>query len=69
MSATPPSLRPMREFDPSQPGNLHDSLNDKMIPWTGERAESWREHASRHAEGVIEWDGLLFDGWAEALGG
>jgi hypothetical protein len=42
---------------------LHDSLNDKMVPWNGEQAPSWREHASRHAEGVIEWDGLLFDGW------
>jgi len=31
----------MREFDPSQPSNLHDSLNNKMIPWTGEQAVSW----------------------------
>jgi hypothetical protein len=63
MSAPPPGLRPISEFDPSQPAILYDSLDDKMVPWSGEKAASRREHASRHAEGVIEWDGLLFDGW------
>jgi hypothetical protein len=69
MSTPPPGLRPMSEFNPSQPGNLHDYLNDKMVPWTGEQAASWRRYSKRHPEGVMEWDGLLFDGWAEALGG
>lgn len=69
MQVPPPGLRPMSEFDPSQPAVLHDTLNDKMIAWTGEHQASWREHANDHSEGVIEWDGLLFDGWGEALGG
>jgi hypothetical protein len=54
----------MSEFDPSQPAILHDSLNEKMVPWSGEKAASWRDHASPYAEGVIS-NGMasLFDGW------
>ena len=58
----PPTLKPMSVFDPTL-------LHDKMIAWTGEKEAKWRRQASQHSEGVIEWDGLLFDGWGEALGG
>lgn len=64
----PSAMRPMSEFDPSQPAILHDRLNDKIITWTGELADDWRKYA-RHSEGVVEWDGRLFDGWGNVLGG
>lgn len=65
----PPELRPMSEFDPSQPAVLHDSLNGKIIPWTGEDQDRWRRFAKPHAEGVIAWEGHLIDGWGNVLGG
>jgi hypothetical protein len=65
----PPELRPMSEFDPSQPAVLHDSLTNKIIPWTGEDQDRWRNRAKPHAEGVIAWEGHLIDGWGNVLGG
>lgn len=56
------TLRPMSEFDPSRPATVHDSLNDRMIEWQPEWVWSFRKHRA-HADGVIEWDGLLLDGW------
>ncbi len=59
-------LRPMSQFDPSKPAVLHDDLNDKMIAWTGEQADHWHRYAHPHDDGgIIEWDGLLIDGWVE----
>jgi hypothetical protein len=66
---TPPELRPMSEFDPSEPAVLHDATNDKMIAWTGELAAEWQKWASPFEEGVMNWDGVLIDGWTEPLGG
>jgi hypothetical protein len=66
---TRPTLRPMREFDPSKSAVLHDTLNDRMIPWTGEDEAHYREHAIRNKDGTVGWDGLILDGWVEALGG
>ncbi len=54
--------RPMSEFDPDRPCQVHDQLNDKIIRWKPEWAHTWRDR-SDHAPGVIEWDGLLGDGW------
>ena len=41
---------------------MHDQLNDKIIRWKPEWAHTWRDR-SDHAPGVVEWDGLLLDGW------
>ena len=67
----PPTFKTMNSFYPAQPALLHDQLNDKIIPWSATREEldSWRQHANPHSEGVVEWDGLLLDGWCEPLGG
>lgn len=59
----------MAEFDPSQPAILHERAGDRIIPWTGEQCEQWRQCSRRQGEGVIAYDGLLFDGWGNPLGG
>ena len=66
---TRPTLRPMREFDPSKAGVLHDRGSDAMLAWTGERQNEFRQLAVWRDDGLVEWDGALFDGWVEALGG
>ena len=67
----PPTLKPMSTFDPTaaraaaRPAQRQDHCHGAGP----EESESWREHANPHSEGVIEWDGLLLDGWCEPLGG
>jgi len=34
----PPTLHPMKAFDPSEPAILHDRNSDAIIVWTGEDA-------------------------------
>jgi len=68
-NVAPPALRPMDEFDPSEPAILHDRLNDSIVTWTGEKVSEWKQYARPHTVGVIEFDGLLFDGWGNVLGG
>jgi hypothetical protein len=70
-SATVPpcGLRPMQDFDPSKPAVLHDRGGGKMIGWTGERCDDYRRGAVRNSDGTVSWDGLVLDGWGEALGG
>ena len=62
--AMPSDLRPISEFDPSRPAMVHDQLNDMTFHW---RPEEYRDHYERyardHAPGIVEWDGLLLDGW------
>lgn len=65
----PPTLRPMSEFDETKPALLHDQLNGKIIAWTGELQGDWLRNAKLHDGGLVEWDGVLFDGWCEPLGG
>jgi hypothetical protein len=52
-------LRPMSEFDPSNPSMVHDQLNDDTFEWLPEK---YREHYERYASafraGVVEWDGF-----------
>ena len=62
-------MRPMDEFDPSEPAILHDCLNNSVITWTGDKGGEWKRYARQHAAGVMEFDGLLFDGWGNVLGG
>ena len=65
----PQGLRPMADFDPTQPASLHDCLNDQMRPWTGGSAADWRASSKLQSDGTVFWDELVYDGWAEALGG
>jgi hypothetical protein len=62
-------LRPMSEFDPLEPALLHDRLNDRIIPWTGEDGELFRRFARFQPDGTVSWDGFMLDGWDEPLGG
>jgi hypothetical protein len=60
--------RPMREFDPSKPSLVHDGLNDTVFEWQPERCEAnFRRYAEQGRTGVINWDGLLLDGWRPLL--
>ena len=55
---------PMAEFDPSKPALVHDKLNDKVIDWKPERYQRHYEaFATPFDPGVVEWNGLLLDGW------
>jgi hypothetical protein len=67
----PSNLHPMSEFDPSQPAILHDRLNDVIVTWTGEQFGEWKQYAMDDPShpGVVSFDGLLFDGWGNVLGG
>jgi hypothetical protein len=61
------ALRPMNEFDPSKPAMVHDRLNDETFEWKPEQYfKSYLKYAHPHDVGVIEWDGLLLDGWEAA---
>jgi hypothetical protein len=58
--------RPIAEFDPSKPAIVHDKLNDKTIDWRPERyLDHYRANSTPFDPGVIEWDGLLLDGWKD----
>ena len=65
----PPAMRPMDEFDPSEPAILHDRLSNKIITWTGDKSREWKQYATRHSVGIVEFEGYLFDGWGNVLGG
>lgn len=58
-------MRPMSEFDPTRPALVHDQLNDQTFRWDSERhGRDWqRSEPTPWRSGVIEWDGLLLDGW------
>jgi hypothetical protein len=58
-------MNSMTTFDPDTKCQVHDGLNDEIIDWQPEWAANYRQYASDHDVGVIEWDGLLFDGWSE----
>lgn len=67
--APPPGLRPMSEFDPSQPAILHDRASDTIVAWTGEEAAAFRQLAVRSEDGTVRWREAIFDGWGNVLGG
>ena len=62
-------MRPMSEFDPSQPAILHDQLSDRIIAWTGEHHEQFRQSARHGSDGIVEWNDFRLDGWGNPLGG
>jgi hypothetical protein len=50
--------------DPDQAAAVHDRLNDEMFEWVPAKyAAGYRRHADDFEPGVVEWDGLLLDGW------
>ena len=57
--------KPMAEFDPAVPALVHDKLNDQVIDRQPERhGRDFVQHGHRDfGDGVVEWDGLLLDGW------
>jgi hypothetical protein len=65
----PPSLRPMKDFNPAEPAILHDAVNDCIVTWDWERADDFRKDAVYDAEGRVAWHGRIFDGWGNVLGG
>jgi hypothetical protein len=58
-------LRPMSEFDPTEPAMVHDALNDRILAWSPDFEWSFAKYAREDAPGVINFDGLLLDGWTE----
>lgn len=58
------SLHPMSDFDPRRSAYLYDSLNEHWLRWRPEYAERWRE-ARNEKRGVVNFDGMLFQGWLE----
>lgn len=57
----------MSDFDPSMPAMVHDWLNDKTFEWQPEKwRENYRQYAQERRPGVVEWGGLLLDGWPPA---
>jgi len=62
-------LRPMNDFDPSEPAILHDVLEDRIVTWDWDRADDWRRNAVYDQHGRAAWQGMVFDGWDNVLGG
>ena len=65
----PGGLSPMADFDPTQPAILHDVLNDRIVTWDWEKHADFNKNALVHADGHVAWDGQVFDGWGNVLGG
>jgi hypothetical protein len=59
----------MDTFDPEKPAVLHDRKSDQIITWTGEEADDFRRARVVHEDGSVEWNGQVFDGWGNVLGG
>ena len=59
----------MKDFDPTEPAVLHDAATDQIVTWDWERAEEFRKRATCDAEGRVVFEGHVFDGWGEVLGG
>ena len=59
----------MDEFDPYHPAVLHDLRTDEIVTWIGELADDYVKRAKVQSHGIVEYDGRLFDGWGNVLGG
>ena len=54
----------MSDFDPAQSSMVHDSLNGDTFEWRPEKwCETYRQKALDWGNGIMNWDGLLLDGW------
>jgi hypothetical protein len=58
-----PYAQPMSTFEPTVSVDVHDQLTDRIIRWKPEWAETWHE-CRYYVLGVVEWKGMLLDGWA-----
>lgn len=65
----PPTLHPMKDFDPSEPAILHDLISDRIITWSGEDAAAFHRAHIERADGTVAWNEFVFDGWGNVLGG
>ena len=63
------TLHPMSTFDPSQPAVLHERRSDRIVTWTGDYADNFRLNRLLNDDGSMEWDGQVYDGWGNVLGG
>ena len=57
--------QPMLTFEPKRPALVHDQLTDEIIRWDPDWAATWH-HCRYYVLGVVEWKGLLLDGWQPA---
>lgn len=57
----------MATFNPEIVSRVHDGLDDCFLDWQPEWADSYRQYASSHDVGVVEWDGLLLSCVAREL--
>jgi hypothetical protein len=57
--------QPMVRFDPTKPSWVHERLNEVIFAWPPIPWSEWRRLAAvgHHGPGVVNFDGLLFDGW------
>ena len=65
----PPTLHPMKDFNPSEPAILHDQISDAIVTWSGEDADAFRRNGVWREDGTVAWNGFVFDGWGNVLGG
>ena len=63
------TLHPMKDFNPSEPAVLHDRISDTIITWSGEQAIAYRSSCVAREDGSVAWNGYVFDGWGNVLGG
>jgi hypothetical protein len=62
-------LRPMKDFDPSGPALLHDDLSGRIVTWDWTRSEDFWSLAVVQPDGRVIFEGHLFNGWDDVLGG
>jgi hypothetical protein len=58
-------LKPMSNFDPSEPALVHDRRNNRTLPWSPEFKRSFEKYGRENEPGVIDYDGLELDGWMD----
>jgi hypothetical protein len=59
----------MKDFNPSEPAILHDQITDTIVTWSGEDADAFRRDGVWREDGAVAWNGFVFDGWGNVLGG
>ena len=59
-------MNPMSTFNPGAACRVHDKLNDQILDWQPSWAANYRQYASEFDTGIVNWDGLLLDGWCPA---
>jgi hypothetical protein len=69
MPDPPQGLRPMTDFNPSEPAILHDKRTNLIATWIGEDAAAYKEAAVVRSDGAVEWKDFVFDGWGNMLDG